>query len=55
MRINKILIIATRQIGDTLITTPLITAAKRIFPEAKIDLLGYENSLLMLSGNKEIK
>ncbi len=54
MRINKILIIATRQIGDTLITTPLITAAKRIWPEAKIDFLGYENSLSMLSGNKEI-
>ena len=54
MRINKILIIATRQIGDTLITTPLITAAKRIWPEAKIDFLGYENSLSMLSGNKDI-
>jgi heptosyltransferase-3 len=54
MPINKVLIIATRQIGDTLITTPLISATKRIWPNAQIDFLGYENSLSMLSGNHEI-
>ena len=52
--IKKILIIATRQIGDTLITTPLISAAKRIWPNAQIDFFGYENSLSMLSGNTDI-
>ncbi len=53
-RIKKVLIIATRQIGDTLITTPLITAAKKIWPEAQIDFFGYENSLSMLNGNNDI-
>jgi heptosyltransferase-3 len=54
IRIKKVLIIATRQIGDTLITTPLIAAAKKIWPEAQIDFFGYENSLSMLSGNTDI-
>ncbi len=54
MRIKKIIIIATRQIGDTLITTPLISAAKKIWPDAQIDFFGFENSLSMLSGNPDI-
>ena len=53
MRIKKIIIIATRQIGDTLITTPLISAAKRIWPDAQIDFFGFENSLSMVSGNPD--
>ncbi len=54
MRVNKILVIATRQIGDTLITTPLIAAAKKKWPNAKIDFFGFENSASMLSGNSDI-
>ena len=54
MKLNKVLIIATRQIGDTLITTPLIATIKKKWPDAKIDFLGYENSLHMLTGNKDI-
>ena len=54
MKFEKILIIATRQIGDTLITTPLISAAKSIWPNAQIDFFGFENSLSMLSGNPDI-
>jgi heptosyltransferase-3 len=54
MNYQKILIIATRQIGDTLITTPLISAARRIWPTAQIDFFGYDNSLSMLSGNPDI-
>ncbi len=54
MRVNKILVIATRQIGDTLITTPLIAAAKKKWPNAKIDFFGFENSASMLSGNPDI-
>ena len=48
---KRILIIATRQIGDTLITSPLIEAAHRLWPQANIDFLGYHNSRSMLSGN----
>jgi heptosyltransferase-3 len=54
MHFEKILIIATRQIGDTLITTPLITAIKTKWPNAQIDFLGYDNSLSMLNGNKDL-
>ena len=54
MKFNKILIIATRQIGDTLITTPLLSAIKKKWPDAQIDFLGYNNSLPMLTGNQDI-
>lgn len=54
MHFEKILIIATRQIGDTLITTPLISAIKKKWPYAQIDFLGYNNSLSMLSGNTDL-
>ncbi len=48
---KKILIIATRQIGDTLITTPLIQRAHEIWPDARIDFLGFTNSVGILDGN----
>jgi heptosyltransferase-3 len=48
---KKILIIATRQIGDTLITTPLIQRTHEIWPEAKIDFLGFESAVGILKGN----
>lgn len=54
MRIKKILIIATRQIGDTLITTPLISAIKKKWPDAQIGFLGYQSSMNMLTGNTDI-
>ena len=54
MKFKKILIIATRQIGDTLITTPLLSAIKKKWPDAQIDFLGYNNSLHMLTGNPDI-
>jgi heptosyltransferase III len=48
---QKILIIATRQIGDTLITTPLIERTHSIWPNASIDFLGFSNSVGVLDGN----
>ena len=48
---KRILIIATRQIGDTLITTPLIQRAKEIWPEAQIDFLGFAHAKDILHGN----
>lgn len=54
MRVKKILIIATRQIGDTLITTPLVSAIKKKWPDAQIDFLSYQNSMHMLTGNSDI-
>ena len=51
---RRILVVATRQIGDVLLTTPLIRAARRRWPEAEIDVLGLAGTLGMLSGNPDV-
>lgn len=51
---RRILVICTRQIGDVLLTTPLIRAAKRRWPGAKIDVLGFAGTLGMLKGNPDV-
>ena len=53
-RFERILVICTRQIGDVLLTTPLIDAAKRRWPEARVDVLGFAGTLGMLRGNPQI-
>lgn len=52
--ISRILVIATRQIGDVLLTTPLVDATRRRWPQAQIDVLGFKGTLGMLRGNPEI-
>lgn len=49
------LVIATRQIGDVLLTAPLISAARKRWPDAAIDVLGFAGTLGMLKGNPEIR
>jgi heptosyltransferase-3 len=51
---NRILVIATRQIGDVLLTTPLVHAARRRWPQARIDVLGFEGQLGILQGNPDV-
>jgi len=51
---KKILFIATRQIGDVLVTTPLIKQARELWPEAEFHFLGYRGKLDMLKGNRDI-
>jgi heptosyltransferase III len=51
---KKILFIATRQIGDVLVTTPLIKQARELWPEAEFHFLGYRGKLDMLKGNPDI-
>lgn len=51
---RRILVIATRQIGDVLLTTPLIRAARARWPQAHIDVLGFEGQMGMLQGNTDI-
>jgi heptosyltransferase-3 len=51
---KKVLVIATRQIGDVLITTPLISKARELWPEAEFHFLGYRGKLDMLKGNPDI-
>ncbi len=51
---KKVLFIATRQIGDVLVTTPLITKARERWPEAEFHFLGYKGKMDMLKGNPDI-
>jgi heptosyltransferase-3 len=51
---KRVLFIATRQIGDVLVTTPLISKARELWPDAQFDFLGYKGKLDMLKGNPDI-
>ncbi len=51
---KKVLFIATRQIGDVLVTTPLISKARELWPDAEFHFLGYRGKLDMLYGNPNI-
>jgi heptosyltransferase-3 len=51
---KKVLFIATRQIGDVLVTTPLISKARELWPDAQFHFLGYRGKLDMLYGNSDI-
>ena len=51
---KKVLFIATRQIGDVLVTTPLISKARELWPNAEFHFLGYQGKLDMLYGNPNI-
>lgn len=51
---KRILVIATRQIGDVLLTTPAIRAARECWPDAEIHVLGFAGTLGMLAGNPDV-
>jgi heptosyltransferase III len=51
---GSVLVVVTRQIGDVLLTTPLIRRARQLWPQARIDVLGFEGTLGMLRGNPDI-
>jgi heptosyltransferase-3 len=51
---KKVLFIATRQNGDVLVTTPLISRARELWPDAEFHFLGYRGKLDMLKGNPDI-
>lgn len=51
---DSILVISTRQLGDVLLTTPLIHAARERWPNARIDVLGFTGTLALLEGNTDV-
>lgn len=53
MEYSRILLIATRQIGDVLLVTPLLRSLRCAYPKAVIDVLVYENKGGMLEGNPD--
>jgi len=53
--IGSVLVVVTRQIGDVLLTTPVVHEARRLWPEAHVDVLGFEGTLGMLRGNPDVR
>lgn len=51
---QRILVIVTRQLGDVLLTTPLIRAARRRWPQARLEVLGFRGTLGLLAGNPDV-
>jgi heptosyltransferase-3 len=51
---SKILLIATRQIGDVLLATPLLRSLRNAYPQARIDALVYAGKSGMLQGNPDL-
>ena len=51
---RKILVIKMRYHGDMLLTTPVISTLKQNYPDAKIDMLLYQDTIPILSENPEI-
>jgi heptosyltransferase-3 len=50
---RKLLVIITRQIGDVLLSTPLLRALRNAYPDAWIDMLVYEGTEGVLAGNAD--
>ena len=50
---QQILLIATRQIGDVLLTTPLLRSLRQAYPDAVIDLLVFAGTEGILAGNSD--
>lgn len=48
---KRILLIATRQIGDVLLTTPLLRSLRGAYPDATIDILVFAGTESVLAGN----
>jgi len=52
---RSVLVVVTRQIGDVLLTTPLIRQVHALWPGVAVDVLGFEGTLGMLRGNPDVR
>ncbi len=53
-RVGSILLIATRQIGDVLLVTPLLASLRKSYPNSTIDVLVFFGKGGMLEGNPHL-
>lgn len=51
---HRILVVKFRYHGDMLLTTPLISTLKKWYPDAKVDVLLYQDTLPILVENPEV-
>ena len=51
---NRILIIQTAFIGDVILSTPVVSELKRLYPNAKIDILVRKGNESLLANNQKI-
>ena len=51
---RRILVIAMRYLGDVLLITPLLHSLRQAYPDARIDVLVFRNTAVMLEGNPDI-
>jgi len=51
---KRILVITLRFLGDTLLTTPLISSLKRAYPNASVDVMTFKANAAILEGNPDI-
>jgi len=52
---KRILVVATRRIGDVLLTTPLLRSLRKAWPQAEIDVLVFEHTEGVLLRNPDIQ
>jgi ADP-heptose:LPS heptosyltransferase/O-antigen ligase len=52
--VGSVVVIATNQIGDVLLSTPLLSSVRETWPEARVEVLGSKGKLGMLDGNRNI-
>ncbi len=51
---GRVLVIATRQIGDVLLVTPLLRSLRRAWPACRLEVLVYARKGGMLAGNPDV-
>ena len=54
MEFNRILLVQTAFLGDTILTTPLIRAVRQLFPQAQIDILVIPQTAGVLRNNPHL-
>lgn len=54
MDIQKILVIKLRHLGDVLLSTPVFSHLKRVFPGARVDGYVWKEALPILKGNRAV-
>lgn len=53
--INSALVVCTRRIGDVLLATPIVRSLKAALPHLMIDMLVFEGTQDIVSGNRDIR